>query len=94
MFNPVAPYGYLLSDMYLFMADITNPAWIGLDITRFCEQQRQPSNVSAWPACPKKIGRTLLGAGGFDTICTAVCVHCDRSTACRLCHLEPSLSSL
>ena len=24
-FNPVAPYGYLLSDMYLFMADITNP---------------------------------------------------------------------
>ena len=23
MFNPVAPYGYLLSDMYLWMADIT-----------------------------------------------------------------------
>ena len=23
--NPVAPYGYLFSDMYLFMADITNP---------------------------------------------------------------------
>ena len=61
VFNPVAPYGYLLSDMYLFMADITNPdflvwscqTWIGLDITRFCEQQRQPSSGSAWPACPK-----------------------------------------
>ena len=26
VFNPVAPYGYLVSDMYLFMADITNPA--------------------------------------------------------------------
>ena len=46
VFNPVAPYGYLLSDMYLFMADITNPdflVWscrtcIGLDITRFGEQ--------------------------------------------------------
>ena len=25
LFNPVAPYGYLLSDMGLFMADITNP---------------------------------------------------------------------
>ena len=25
VFNPVAPYGYLLSDMYLFMADVTNP---------------------------------------------------------------------
>ena len=23
VFNPVAPYGYLLSDMYLFMADIS-----------------------------------------------------------------------
>ena len=25
VFNPVAPYGYLLPNMYLFMADITNP---------------------------------------------------------------------
>ena len=25
VFNPVAPYGYLLSGMYLFMADITHP---------------------------------------------------------------------
>ena len=23
VFNPVAPYGYLLTDMYLFMTDIT-----------------------------------------------------------------------
>ena len=55
VFNPVAPYGYLFSGMYLFMADITNPdlfvescrTWIGLDITRFCEQQRQPYRRSA-----------------------------------------------
>ena len=25
VFNLVAPYGYLLPNMYLFMADITNP---------------------------------------------------------------------
>ena len=25
VFIPVAPYGYLLCDMYLFMADIMNP---------------------------------------------------------------------
>ena len=25
VFNPVAPYGYLLSTVYLFMADIVNP---------------------------------------------------------------------
>ena len=28
VFNPVAPYGYLLSDMYLIMADITNPDFL------------------------------------------------------------------
>ena len=28
VFNPVAAYGYLLSDMYLFMADITNPDFL------------------------------------------------------------------
>ena len=74
VFNPVAPYGYLLSDMYLFMADITNPdflvqscrTWIGLDITRFCEQQRQPSSGSAWETCPKngKSGPHCWGRGG------------------------------
>ena len=25
VFNPVAPYGYLLPNMYLFIVDITNP---------------------------------------------------------------------
>ena len=25
VFNPVAPYGYLLPNMYFFVADITNP---------------------------------------------------------------------
>ena len=72
VFNPVAPYGYLLSDMYLFMADITNPdlfvkscwTWIGLDITRFCEQQRQPSTGSAWLACPKTVNRAPIAGDG------------------------------
>ena len=26
VFNPVTPFGYLLPNMYLFIADITNPA--------------------------------------------------------------------
>ena len=51
--NPVAPYGYLLSDMCLFMANPDSfvqscQTWIGLDSTRFCEQQRQPSSGSVW----------------------------------------------
>ena len=67
VFNPVAHYGYLLPNMYLFIADIANTA-------------------------PKKryVGSPLLGAGGFDTICTAVYDRCDSSTSCRLCRLEPA----
>ena len=50
VFNLVAPDGYLLPNMYLFIADITNPdsfvqccrTWNSLDITRFCEEQCQP----------------------------------------------------
>ena len=57
-----SPYRYLLPIMYLFMTDIANPdffvcscgTWICLDITRFCEEQHQPSNGSACPAFPKK----------------------------------------
>ena len=37
----------------------------------------------------KKGNRASMGAGRFDTICTAVCDFCDSSTACRVCRLEP-----
>ena len=87
VFNHVAPYRYLPPTVYLFMADISNPdlfvcscrTLICLDITRVYEEQDKPSSGSAWPAC----------AGGFDTICTAVCNRSDSSTTCRLCRLEP-----
>ena len=74
VFNHVALYAYLLSDMYLFMTDITNPylfvlsyrTWIGLHITRVCEQQRKTSSRSAWPVCPKngKSGTHCWGREG------------------------------
>ena len=39
---------------------------------------------------PKMVNRApLLGAGGIDTICTAIYQNrCDSSTACTLCPLE------
>ena len=51
VFNPGAPYGYLVPNVYLFTADIANPdlfvcgcrTWICLDITRFYDEQHQPS---------------------------------------------------
>ena len=71
MFNPVAPYEYLLSNRYLFIADIANPdsfvyccrTWISLDITRFYEEQRQPYSCSAYPASQKKKLAPIAGGG-------------------------------
>ena len=53
------------------------------------------SSWSAWPASPKAENRVPIAGVGrfFDTICTAVCIRCDGSTACRLCRLEPLLLS-
>ena len=82
MFNHVAPYRYLLHNLYFSVADIANPdlfacgsrTWISLDIVRFYEEHCQPSSGFAWLACQKTvIEPTLLGAGGVDTICTGVC---------------------
>ena len=67
MFNPVAHYGYLLPNMYLFIADIANTVclsyrtWIRLNITHFCEEQRQPS---AWPASQKTVCWAPIAGGG------------------------------
>ena len=42
-----------------------------------------------WLDLTWQIGPLLLGEGGIDTICTAVCQNrCDSSTACRMCQLE------
>ena len=99
LFNPVAPYRYLLPTVYLFMADIANSdlfvcscwTWICLNITRFYEEQRQPSSDPHGRLLSPKtliIRHPLMGTGGFDTICTAVCNLRDSFTACRTCRLE------
>ena len=83
MFNPVAPYRYLIPNMYLSVADIANldlfacggRIWISLDIARFYEEHCQSSSGSAWSACPKTvIGPPLLGEGEVDTICTGFAI--------------------
>ena len=52
VFNPVAPYGYMTPNVYLFRADIENPdlfVRVCHNITHFYEEQRQPSSGSALP---------------------------------------------
>ena len=80
VFDPVAPYRYLLSNMYLSLADIENPdlltcgrrIWVSLDIDCFCEEHCQPSGGSTWPAFQNTVNRVPI-AGGVDTIYTVVC---------------------
>ena len=94
MFNPVAPYRYLLPTLDLSVADIANPdlfacdsrTWISLDIARFYEEHFQPSSGSAWPV----IGHPLLGGRkGSTQFPQRLPDRCDSSNACRLCRLEP-----
>ena len=71
MFNPVAPYPYLLLNLYPNLFACSSRTWISLDIAHFYEEHCQPSSGFAWLAYPKTvIGFPLLGAGGVDTICT------------------------
>ena len=72
MFNPVAPYRYLLPNLYLSVVDITNPdlfgcgsrTWISLDIARFYEEHFQLSSGSAWPACLENGNRGPIAVDG------------------------------
>ena len=66
--NPVAPYGYLFPNIYLLMADISNPGlfvcvcrtWICLDITRFYEETSGPHGRFA----QKTVNRVPIAGGG------------------------------
>ena len=79
MFNPVAPYRYLLSNLYLSVADIANRDLFtcgsrpGL-VSTSPAFMRSIASHTAGPhgrlAKKTVIGPPLLGAGGVDTICT------------------------
>ena len=80
MFNPVAPYRYLLPSLYLSVVDIANPdlfacggrTWISLDIARFYEEHCQPYPAGPHGRLVQKNGNRapIAGAGGVDSICT------------------------
>ena len=81
VFNHIAPYRYLLPNLYVSVADIANPdlfacggrTWISLDIARFYGVHCQLSSGSAWLVCQNNGNRTpLLGTGGlhnFHRVC-------------------------
>ena len=66
-----AHQGYLLPTRYLYMAHITNldlfvcgcRTSICLNITRFYEEQCQPSIGSVWVACQKNLNRAPIAGG-------------------------------
>ena len=68
MFNHVVPYGYLPPTVYLFISDIEIQTCMSVVVgprfvTRFYEEQHQPSSGSVWPACPKKGKSGLIAVG-------------------------------
>ena len=72
MFNPVAPFRYLLPNLYFSVADIVNPVlfacgsrtWISLDITRFYEEHCQPIQWVRMAGLPENGNRAPIAWGG------------------------------
>ena len=88
VFNTVALYQYLLHNMYLSVADIANPdflgcycqTWSSLDITRFYEKQCQP---------PMRTGKSGSHCWAWTGLTQFTQILTDSSTMCRMCRLEP-----
>ena len=88
VFNPVAPYGYLLSDMYLFMAEtqiqtclfkVVGPGLVSTSPAFVSSSASHPAGPLGRHAQENgKSGTHCWGREGrFDTICTAASVCCD-----------------
>ena len=79
MFNPVAPNGYRLPIVYLFMADIETclcvadgPGFVSTSPAFMRSSASHPAGPHGRLAQNSKSGLHCSGAGSFDTICTAV----------------------
>ena len=89
MINPVAPYRYLLANMYLFMADIANPdvigcccrTWISFVISCFYEEQCHPAGLHG------RLPNKTKHREGWTQFAPGLTDRCDSSTACKLCRI-------
>ena len=103
VFNPVAPYGYLLSDMYLFMADpqiqtclfkVVGPGLVSTSPAFVSSSASHPSGPHGRHA-QITVNRALIAWGGkVRRNLHSSLSRCDSSTACRLCRMEPQNLSL
>ena len=76
---------YIVLGGYLRIC-LSGPRFV-LDSSRFYEEQYHPSgSPHDWHAPKTVIMPPFLGAGGGRH---NLSYHCDSSTACRLCRLEP-----
>ena len=85
VFNPVAPYRYLLPNLYLScLRVVVGPGLVSTSSAFMRSIASHPSGPHGHLAQKTVIGPPLLGAGGVDIICIGF------ATACMLCRLEPS----
>ena len=98
MFNPVAPYRYLIPAMYLLwqisqiqtcLCDVIGPGFISTSPAFMRSSASHPAGPHDRRIEETVSRATIAVAGDFDTICTAVCNRCNSFTACRMCRLVP-----
>ena len=96
LFNHVAPYRCLLPTMHFLwkiskiqacLCVVVGHGFVSISPAFMRSSASHPAGPHGRLARIRSIGPHCVGAGGFDTIWTAVCNRCDSSTACRLCRL-------
>ena len=92
MFNHDVPYRYLLpsiclwqiSQILAYLCVVVGPGFV-LTLTAFMRgSASHPAGPHGRLAQKREIRSPVQGAGGFNTICTAVCNRHDIYTVCRL----------
>ena len=84
-----------ISQIQTCLCVVVGPGFVSTSPTFMRSSTSQPAGPHGRQLSQKRyIGPSLLGAGGFDTFCTAVCSRRDRPTACRLCRLVCFLSCM
>ena len=99
MFNPVAPYRYLLPNLYLSVADIANPDLLAFVGPGFISTSHafmrgsasHPSGPHDWLAQKRYLGPHCWGREGSTQFAQGLPDHCDSYPACRQSRLEPSV---
>ena len=83
--------GVLITQIQTCLRVFIGPGFVLTSPVFMRSSTSHPAGLHGWLAHKTVIGPPLLGREGSTQFAQGLTDHCDRSTACRLCCLEPHL---